>query len=312
LDIGHAILKGFLQGLTEFLPVSSTAHLIFTDALAKVFGWQSHPTFPAEEEFYDILLHLGTLAAVLYYFRGDLWQMLQIYLGKSTEEESPHSPGSLNLKRLPIYMTVSMAFTVGLILTMLKGSEVVMAQLHLTSPGVSDISEFYLHHPQLVAFHLMITGCLLYFTDWFSAKHQLAIETGSSQPFIMKNAIAIGIAQSCAAIFHGISRSGSTISAGLASGADRLTATRYSFLLSIPTFLMAAVYETLKLSKLGSMGHLDWPVMLVGTVISGVVGYLCVRYFIQFVARNRLTVFAIYCWVVGLGMFFFLNTVTKG
>lgn len=303
MDIGHAILKGIIQGLTEFLPVSSTAHLVFTDALAKVLGWQSAPPLPGEEEFYDILLHLGTLAAVLYYFRSDLYRIITLMFGKNQKTEDTVDVSGLDLRQTPWRMAFSTVMTVVFVLGMLKGSGAIMAHFGWTGPNLENISDLSLQYPQLVAFHLMITGCLLYFTESYSKQKTQNRHHSPTNG----NALFIGLAQGCAAIFHGISRSGSTISAGLLSGLDRLSATRYSFLLSIPTFLMAAVYEALKLFKSGHIGHLDWPVMLVGTVFSGVIGYACVKYFVLYVAKNSLRIFAVYCWVVGFGMFFFLN-----
>jgi undecaprenyl-diphosphatase len=304
MEFLHAILKGVLQGLTEFLPVSSTAHLIFFDTLAKLFGFETVSPNTTAEEFYDILLHLGTLAAVLVYFRAELWQVLQALFGKRSADEDEMLPMSqLRVSKLPFFIIGSMVITVGFILAMLEGSEEVMAASGWTTPSIRDISEFYLHHPQWVAVHLLITGCLLFFTEAYSSRHN----PDQVKPFGWQNALIIGWAQGMAAIFHGLSRSGSTISAGLASGVDRLTATRYSFLLSIPTFLMAAVYEAMKLSKAGIADTLNWPAMLLGTVASGIVGYLCVKYFIQFVARHSLKGFAYYCWAAGASMFILLQ-----
>ncbi|MBY0404946.1 MAG: undecaprenyl-diphosphate phosphatase [Cyanobacteria bacterium] len=323
MDFFHAILKGIIQGLTEFLPVSSTAHLIFTDTLARLFGGQIIDPSHKEEEFYDILLHLGTLSAVLFYFKNDLIQMVRTFFDSSKESQSIFLPGGIRLKSLPIFLIGSMVATVVVILSLLKGSEFLMKAMDWSTPQVKDIHEFYMAHPQFVAFHLIITGCLLFFTDRYSSKQQaISAESESSEEndeleeshspkphkhFLMKNALAIGFAQGCAGVFHGISRSGSTISAGLLSGLDRVTATRYSFLLSIPTFIMAAVYEAKNLTDVSFAEGLDWPAMLTGTALSAIVGYFCVKYFIQYVANHSLKGFAIYCWVIGITMFCILN-----
>ncbi len=282
MDIGYALFKGFLQGLTEFLPVSSTAHLIFTDAVLRLFG--THEIHPVEEEFFDIVLHMGTLIAVVWYFRDDLKQLL------SKVPQSVGVPG-VNSRTLPLFLGLSMTVTVVFILSMLKGTGYGFQVMGWVTPTVENLSDFYLQTPALVAVHLLITGCLLFFTEKFSPK-----VTGPLTPV---RAAAMGLAQGFAAIFHGISRSGSTISTGLALGLDRATATRYSFLLSIPTFLAAMVYEALKIAEHGGVSNLNWPAMLLGMAVSGVVGYLCVKYFILFVARHTLTGFAIYCWVMG-------------
>ncbi len=305
MDIGHAIFKGIVQGLTEFLPVSSTAHLIFTDALYKLFGWQQHTPLPGEEEFFDILLHLGTLLAVIIYFRKDLvWVWKCAVLKQPYEQETGGHPIHLDPQKLPYYIILSTTITVVFILGLLKGSEILFEQWGIAREHMTDISEFYLQDPRWVAFHLLITGGLLFFTEWMSSKRG-----GEPRPFGFKNAAIIGLLQGCAGIFHGVSRSGSTISAGLASGVDRLTATRYSFLLSIPTFMMAAVYEGMKVTKLGVVDALPWTDMIIGTAVSAVVGYFCVKYFILFVAKYSLKGFAYYCWTIGLTLLVLFNMV---
>ena len=292
MDIGYSIIKGVIQGLTEFLPVSSTAHLTFTNAIFHLLGWHSAQLRPGEDEFFDILLHMGTLLAVLVYFRHDLVRIVLVWMGKEPPTAVDPQSG-LSLKKLPVYIAISMTVTVVFILGMLKGTEILFSKLGWASAQVENLSDYYFSHPYWVAVHLMITGCLLFFTEKISKNPK----TGRS--FDGRNALAIGFLQGCSAIFHGISRSGSTIAAGLATGIDRVTATRYTFLLSIPTFLMAAVYEAVKLHKTGLILQLNWPVMLVGTALSAIVGYVCVKYLIQYVAHHSLVGFAVYCWTLG-------------
>lgn len=308
MDYGYTIFKGILQGLTEFLPVSSTAHLTFTNAFFRLFGWHEQPLRPGEEEFFDILLHLGTLMAVIYYFRSDLARLILMMTGETTEEtkENPkdHLAG-LSIRRVPLYLVLSMTVTCVFIGIMLLGSEAVMDAMGWSNPPyLETISDFYFVHPQWVAFHLIITGCLLFFTEKASARIKANPE---SNEFTKGHAMFIGLFQGFSAIFHGLSRSGSTISAGLMTGLDRVTATRYSFLLSIPTFMLAMVYESVKLSKMGIILELSWPEMLAGMAFSAIVGYLCVKYFIQFVAKHSLVGFAVYCWAMGAIMWVVLN-----
>jgi undecaprenyl-diphosphatase len=112
----------------------------------------------------------------------------------------------------------------------------------------------------------------------------------------------IGLAQGCAAVFRGISRSGSTISAGLMVGLDRTTATRYAFLMSIPALLMAASYEGLKAWKAGSLFALDFATIGWGIAAAAIVGYLCVAFMLRWVATRSLRGFAVYCWLVGFAV----------
>jgi len=303
MDLGYAVVKGIVQGLAEFLPISSTAHLTFTNTLFQIFHWQS-PLRPGEDEFFDIMLHLGTLLAVVIYFREDLMTILGVWLGRERADAKDPQSGLL-LKKLPIFIAVSMMTTICWILFLLKGSGILFSKLHWATAQVENLSDYYFAHPIWVTIHLMLTGCLLFFCER-SSQHG---NRKSGEQFSMRNALAIGFMQGCAGVFHGISRSGSTICGGLFTGLDRITATRYTFLLSIPTFLMAAVYETVKLSKTGIILSLNWPVMLVGVVFSAVVGYFCVKYLIQYVATHSLYGFAVYCWIAAIIMMvLFLNT----
>jgi undecaprenyl-diphosphatase len=301
MDLGYSVLKGLIQGLTEFLPVSSTAHLTFANAIFERFHWQP-PLRPGEDEFFDILLHLGTLISVVYYFRSDLWQIFGIFLGK-TPADATDSQSGLSLKKLPLFLATSSVATIIFVLMMKKISSAVMAHMGWATATVQDLSDYYFAHPQWVAIHLMIVGCLLFFTEKVSSRSSEKRCTG--QGFRLGHSLVIGLVQGCAAIFHGISRSGSTISAGLILGLDRITATRYTFLLSIPTFLIAAAYEAMKFN--GQMHGLDWPIMLLGMLTSTISGYFCVKYLIRFVASHSLVGFAVYCWAIGILMLTLFN-----
>jgi undecaprenyl-diphosphatase len=292
MDLGYSILKGVIQGLTEFLPVSSTAHLTFANAIFERFHWQP-PLRPGEDEFFDIMLHLGTLMSVLFYFRQDLSRIVLVWLGK-TNPNSIDPDSGLYLKKLPYFLAVSTLGTIVFVLGVKKVSGIVMDHLGVATAQMKDLSDYYFAHPEWVAIHLMLVGCLLFFTE------KMSKQVRSGQNFNNGNAIIIGLTQGCAAIFHGVSRSGSTISAGLAMGLDRITATRYTFLLSIPTFIMATVYEVIKLH--GEIANLNWPVMLAGMACSAILGYLCVKYLIQYVASHSLNIFAYYCLGMGLIM----------
>lgn len=308
MDIGYAIIKGAVQGLAEFLPISSTAHLFFLDTLAEFFNWQASAP-PLEKEFFDVMLHFGTLVAVILYFRADLLLTWQQITGKASADTDAHK--LLPLKELPKLLAISTTCTVIFVLVLREGSKPLCEAMGWTQVGIGNISEFFYHYPQLVALHLIVTGFLLFFTQRWSDK-KLASTGGVGMPVTQHHAIAIGIFQGVAAIFRGISRSGSTISAGLATGLDRVTATRYSFLLSIPTFVLALVYEMKELSFAGVDTHIEWPSLFVGTVVAGIVGYYCVKYFIQFLANNTLYGFAIYCWVMGFIMFAFTSAQWRG
>jgi undecaprenyl-diphosphatase len=319
MEFWYALLKGALQGLTEFLPVSSSAHLVLFDVFCKLFGFVANRQSPVVEEFFDILLHLGTLAAVVIYFRTEVMAILKA-LPLLFKTPKPHSPEAIVtmqdgsqwhapslVRGLALSFLVTAVVSVGGI----KGSEILFSKMGWATPLMGDISAFYRLHPEWVAVNLLITGLLLWFSEWRSdvarKKQEEAFFNGEEEPdayapmaLTLKQAVTIGFFQACAAIFRGISRSGSTMASSLLVGLTRQQAARYSFLLSVPIFVSAAVYEFLKLAKSGvSFEGLPWLVMLSGVASSAVVGYLCIAWFIKLISKVSLTVFSVYCWVAG-------------
>lgn len=320
MDFWYALLKGALQGLTEFLPVSSSAHLVLFDVFSQMFGWVSHRQSPVVEEFFDILLHLGTLSAVLVYFRQEVWAIIKaLPLLFSTPKPSEAAPivtmqdGS-TWHAVSLVRGLALSFIVTAVVSVsgIKGSEMLFTKLGWATANMTDISAFYRLHPEWVAVNLLITGVLLWFSEWRSdVQHKQRLEAehfgeiSTDTPVVpmnmsLKQAFTIGFFQACAAIFRGISRSGSTMASSLLVGLTRQQAARYSFLLSIPIFLSAAVYEFLKLLKAGvSFEGLPWMVMFAGVLSSAVVGYLCIAWFIKLISKVSLTMFSIYCWIAG-------------
>ncbi|MEB3206322.1 MAG: undecaprenyl-diphosphate phosphatase [Vampirovibrionales bacterium] len=296
MDIGFAIIKGLVQGLTEFLPVSSTAHLIFTETLLKRFGLFQGAISLTEAEAFDVLLHIGTLAALFAYFCRDV----------ADWAKNPLQNRTLRL------LMISLMVTTILVLGVMHTSEAVFSAAGWDKTfGVRDLSEFYRSDFRWVAFHLTITGVILF---WIESRvtqkstQEAAIFTPDMIAHMpIKNALVIGLFQTLAAIFHGISRSGSTITGGMLSGLSRLAATRYAFMLGIPTFMAAALYEGLKVSKHLDWSTLHWQPMVIGTLVSAVVGYSCVAFFVNFVAKHSLKPFAYYCWGAVLAMFWLMG-----
>jgi undecaprenyl-diphosphatase len=330
------LLKAVIQGLAEFLPISSTAHLIFSDAIRRELFHevaQAHTGLAMQQEaFFDIWLHMGTLLAVLIYFRRELGVFFRAIVLKP--RNTGLEPAELFLAR-NIFLKLLIAFfvSVGTILVVLKISGLIMGPMGLLGPEVEDLSDYYLKHPQFVAIHLVGTGILLTVAECFTKRQPaVPVETSDTPPTLMqqigniplKSAVAVGLAQSWAAIFHGFSRSGTTMCAGMFSGLNKAQAAKFTFLLSIPTFLAAMVYECLKLrSVIASaaqttlvpgqewsilLGSFDWFWMVIAMLVAAVVGYVCVAFFIQFISRRSLMGFAIYCWLVAAGMFWLVTT----
>ncbi|MCQ2957431.1 MAG: undecaprenyl-diphosphate phosphatase [Candidatus Gastranaerophilales bacterium] len=271
MDYMHTIIMGFMQGLTEFLPVSSSGHIVLTSVIYKMITGQDFTVAGEEEVFFDIMLHLGTLIAVCIYFRKEIVIFIKSFF-------TALKTRNFNNYRamLPVYIVTGTFFTC------------------CVAYPISDFCETLLTRPVVVGGLLMITGIILLISEKLSNR----IEVKSTE-VNFKKSILIGIAQGLA-IFPGISRSGSTIATALACGVGRVNAARYSFLLSIPVILIAVVYESKDILDPAIYSNLSWGPILAGAVVAGVVGYLCIKYFIIFLNRFSLNAFGYYCLAIGL------------
>lgn len=270
MDLIQSILMGIVQGLSEFLPISSSAHLVFTSNFYKVFKGIEIVQESNQEVFLDIMLHLGTLIAVLIFFRKEIWQILKaLYLGLKNKDYS-----SKDFKT-GIYIILGTVITV------------------LIAFPMNEVAEFLVFKPAIVGGLLIGTGILLLFSEFWAKRH------GKNADVTLKSSILIAIAQGLAAL-PGFSRSGLTIATGLLTGSDRTTAAKYSFLLSIPIILGASmVYPLVKLDFAEVVTY-NWTAIMAGTIVSGIVGYLCIKYFLKFVSKFSLGIFGYYCLIMGL------------
>ena len=229
MNLIQAILMGIVQGLSEFLPISSSAHLVFTSNFYKVFKGIEIVQHSNEEVFFDIMLHFGTLIAVLIFFRKDIAAIIKaLWEGVKTKDFSNREA------KLGLYIIIGTIITIILALPM------------------QGFAEKLVFSPEIVGLLLVATGILLFGAEYFSNHHQ------KNNEMTLKNSILIGLAQGLA-VLPGLSRSGWTIATGLFSGLDRVTAARYSFLLSIPIILGASMlYPVIKIDlheALNSLGH---------------------------------------------------------
>ncbi len=270
MDLIQSILMGIVQGLSEFLPISSSAHLVFTSNFYKVFKGIEIVQESNQEVFLDIMLHLGTLIAVLIFFRKEIWQILKaLYFGLKNKDYS-----SKDFKT-GIYIILGTVITV------------------LIAFPMNEVAEFLVFKPAFVGGLLIGTGILLLFSEFWAKRH------GKNADVTLKSSILIAIAQGLAAL-PGFSRSGLTIATGLLTGSDRTTAAKYSFLLSIPIILGASmVYPLVKLDFAEVVTY-NWTAIIAGTIVSGIVGYLCIKYFLKFVSKFSLSIFGYYCLIMGL------------
>lgn len=259
----QAVALGIIQGLTEFLPVSSSGHLVLFQHL---FGMHQ------PELIFDVAVHVGTLAAVCIYFYSDLAAMISQVglwvLGK-------RRPGKAGAAIPEIRLAA-----------MIAAGSVPTAIIGLALHGIADILFSSL---LLVGFALAATG----FWMWFTRRRDNSGKGIAGLSTV--RAVLIGVAQGVAVI-PGISRSGATIAASLYLGLDRETAARYSFLLSIPAIAGAALLNLVDAPAAGSAGL---PAILVGGTAAAAVGYAALWFLVYLVKKGRLFFFAPYCWIVG-------------
>ncbi len=274
----QAILMGIVQGLSEFLPVSSSAHLVFTSNFYKVFNNIEIAAQSNEEIFFDIMLHLGTLIAVLIFFRKDVFEICKALINACKNCSLAEYKAKLGL-----FIILGTIVTIVLALPL------------------NDFAQHLVFHPAVVGALLILTGGVLFFSEYLSKKREVKFDE-----LDWKKSLLIGIAQGLA-VLPGFSRSGWTIATGLFSGLNRETAARYSFLLSIPIILGASmVYPLIKIDVADALNY-NWFSIITGTIFSAVVGYLCIKYFMKFISKFSLNIFGWYCIIVGIFTFIFFN-----
>ncbi len=259
----QALVLGALQGATEYLPVSSSGHLVIAEHL---FGLRE-PTL-----FFNIVLHVGTLAAVIFYYRRDLIELTKesvLGIGDLVRGESPKKV----LSKRPSFQ-LALLILVGTVPTAVIGLL------------FNDVFERLFTSVRWTGVMLTVTGTVLYFTRDIPEK--------PSRKLGVATALLIGTVQGLA-IAPGISRSGMTIATALFCGVEREEAARFSFLLSIPSIIGALVVESG-----GASNGVATSAMTIGFLSAALTGYFCLALLVQLVKKNRLSVFSYYCWAVGL------------
>jgi undecaprenyl-diphosphatase len=268
MNLFQSFLLGILQGLTEFIPVSSTAHLLIGQRILGI---------PANDAMFSflVLVQLGTILSLIVYFWKDLWKILRATLS-SVRHLVARDTGKLDPDaRLGWY--IILATIPALIFGYLLKSAV----------------EALFKTPLLeAAIRLLITAAVLSLAEWLGKRNRVI------EKMTWLDALFVGIAQ-VLAVFPGASRSGTTISAGMARGLDRPSAARFAFLMSIPVMLAAGGYQALDLLKMSGLGSF-LPLLAVGFVIAAVVGWLAIKWLLGYLNKHSLYVFAAYCGVVGV------------
>jgi undecaprenyl-diphosphatase len=254
----QVIVLSLIQGLTEFLPVSSSAHLILG---SKIFSW------PDQGLIFDVATHLGTLLAVLVYFRKDIWNMLTPWFGAAEEHEASRK--------------------LGLILVLASIPAIIAGGL------LHNWVESVLRDTRVIAFSTIGFGLLLWFADSRFAHNKKLIDMS------MKSGLLIGLAQMLALV-PGTSRSGITMTMARMLGFDADSAARFSFLLSIPIIAAAGAYGVLRM--LMHKAAIDWLQFGMAVFFSAVAGWLCIAAFLALLQRVGLLPFVIYRLALGVAL----------
>ena len=256
MEFAHLVFLGFVQGLTEFLPISSSAHLIL---VPKLFHWIDQGLA------HDVAAHVGTLCAVIFYFRKDLKKMLSDWYqgGFSTNNHEGKYVWFILVATIPVAV-------IGL--------------------AVHDYVDTYLRNPLVIAAATIFFAFILWWADIVGKRTRDQSKLGWHDVMI------IGFAQ-VLALVPGTSRAGITMTAGLFLGLTRETAARFSFMLAIPTIALAGGYETLKLA----LSDTAVPVtsILVVTVVSAITAVVTIHYFLKFLETTRMLPYVIYRLVLG-------------
>jgi undecaprenyl-diphosphatase len=264
MTIFQSILLGIIQGLTEFLPISSSAHLVIMPYL---FNWQ----IPVQDAFiFDVLVQLGTLLAVVVYFWKDLYHVIRSVI-RGLIQLKPFADPMARLGWFLVLATIP-ALIAGLFF--------------------KDLVEKAFASPLAAGLFLLGTAALLV-TAELVGKRQRQLENVT-----WLDALVIGLFQ-VISLLPGISRSGSTISGGMVRNLDRPTAARFSFLMAVPVFLGAGFLAVLDLFKLPNFTS-QLPTLLAGFITSAVVGYLAIHWLLSFLVKRSLYVFAIYSFCASL------------
>jgi undecaprenyl-diphosphatase len=262
----HAFLLGIIQGLTEFIPVSSTAHLLITQQLLGI---------PASDAMFSflVLVQLGTIVSLIAFFWKDLLAIVV--------ETLKNLGGVGNFNGLPQNAKL--------------GWYIVIATIPALLAGVllKDLVEALFKTPLIeAAIRLFAAAVLLALAEYLGKR------TRKLDSMTWLDALIVGLMQ-VIAVFPGASRSGTTIAGGMFRGFDRPSAARFAFLMSVPVLLAAGAYESLGLLKLPNLGQF-LPLLAVGFITAAIVGWFAIKWLIDYLNKHSLYVFAAYCAVIGL------------
>ncbi len=270
MTISSAILLGIVQGVAEFLPISSSGHLAILQNLFALSAGEDHL-------FFDVLLHLGTLISICVCYWGDIVAMVrEVFIVLRGGRRADGTPVQGNLGAARLFMMI----VVGTL------------PLFLVLPINDKVEELYYITP-FIGVALLLTGCMLFVSD----KMTPGKRTEKNMRF--RDALVIGLCQ-CVATLPGLSRSGTTITAGIATGLDRTFAMKYSFLLSLPAVLGANLLSFIKAIGSESIDASLIPAYLIGMLAAMLSGIAAISLMKLIAKKSKFGWFAYYCWGAGV------------
>jgi undecaprenyl-diphosphatase len=263
LSLLEAVVLGIVQGLTEFLPISSSGHLVLGEFLLKI---------KLDDVSFEVFVHLGTFFSVVIVFRNAIRSLLQTVWLLIASRKSARSSDQVKKDVSLLWLIVIGSIPAGIAGLLFKSQ----IEKSFTSPG-------------LVAVMLLITGVVLFLTTYFKA---------SRDRMNLPDALAVGIAQAFA-MLPGISRSGMTISAGIFRGVERSRAAEFSFLLSLPAILGAALIELREVLSHPLLQQ-NLAIYSAGAITAFGVGYAAIRFLLKVIKKGKFQYFAYYCFALGI------------
>ncbi len=295
MSILDAVIQGIVQGLTEFLPVSSSGHLAITQHILGTGG--------ESNLFFNVMLHVGTLVAVIAFYHKLIWSLIKEFVVMIKDLFTGKFKWStMNYERNLIMMLIIGLLPLFLMFVPIPGTEL----------KVKDLADILSASPVLIvtAVSLLLTSVLLAVGIVFNRRHSAPVykhlkgsnksTSSARESYTVLDAVCVGLMQVAAALLPGLSRSGSTLAVGEMRGINKQKALDYTFVLGIPSILAAALLEGVDAIKTPGSINVDPLVIIVGMVVSAVVGYLAIVIFKWFLKSDKMSIFVIYTAVVGI------------
>ena len=302
-DLLVAIILGIVEGITEFLPISSTGHLLLCER------WMGLRLEDGFWSMFTIFIQIGAIAAVVVYFRARILELLRGHPERrltpleisQTARKSPHAPASSAPEARPVLHDHGDVLADDMPPTAAQRGYAILMILLASTPLVvayfaDEWAEKHMNSPMVIAAALLVGGLTMAVIEWLP----LNVTTRRIERVTWKQALGIGAAQVLAAVFPGTSRSAATIMAGLVGGLSRPAAAEFSFFLAIPAMGAACVYKLLKFLRQGVPSASQVLLLIIGTLVSFLVAWAVIALFMGYIRRHSFMPFAIYRIALGV------------